>query len=196
MEVGQNPGDFYRSLDIGSTDAILNKSESFMPFAVTKDSTSVDYPEPTSDLLKESTFTTSKQKPLVFCQDPKTLEFVPIQREDSGISDSPRTTPDPVEQEILSLTNFSKDFTFESCISSPELLDDVSNKDIVIVENIEQNSDFQNKEISDKSKESGASQEQLKVVEADANRNSVWPSKLGENFEGPAQYYVDPSLSR
>ena len=106
--------------------------------------------------------------------------------DDSGLSDSPRTTPEPVEPEILSLTNFAKYFTFESRISSPESLDVVSNSDKVTNENSEHDSEFHILKFGEKS------EEQLKVAEADTNQNS----KLGQNFEGPVEYYVVPSLSR
>ena len=178
MEVGQNPGDFYRNLDIGSPDALLNKSESFMPFAVINDKDSVEYNTEPIHKDPHATAEKGKRRPLAFRQDTQTLEFLPIQEDDSGISDSPRTTPEPVEPESLSLADFTTDFTFESRSSSPEIL---SKDNKVINEKSEQSSELNRNELNE-----------LKVTEADPTTNS----KIGQNFEGPTEHYDGSSLSR
>ena len=191
MEVGQNPGDLYRNLDIGSPDVILNKPDTFIPFVIPEDLTSIEYSELSDNLQGDSHLTKhqTKPRPIVFQHIGNSLNCETIQREDSGISGSPRTTPEPSPLEILSPNTLSNDVNFDSSITSQQGFEVVSNLGQGKQDNIERA--FHNTGTILKNKTSEADTEQSKVEEADANRNSVWPSKLGENFESPSEYYAD-----
>ena len=107
MELGQNNADFYQNIETGNLSSLTNKSENFMLTPAPKESKCSEQTNP----YQPQNTPQEKRRPIVFRQDPRTLEFVP-----SGISESPRSTPEPVEPEILSLAHFAFDD------DSPELL--------------------------------------------------------------------------
>ena len=170
MEVqGQNPSDFYRSIEISNSDALLNKAEHLMPFAISQESGSG---EKTEEKHPPNT-NQKKRPPIVFRQNPKTLEFVQqSQEDDSGISDSPRTTPEPAQPEALLLGDFDKEFRFENNLANTEVL---PSSQTVIDEDGDKNSE---------------SEQKVPKVESEEKCEG------GGKFEGLAEPDVEASLIR
>ena len=102
MEVGHKPGEFHQNIDIGQGVTFLEQSNSLMTFSPSVDRIDKQIASSLNDVKEKK-----KNQIFIISDDKEALELSSNQENDSGISDSPRTPPEPLQQDTFNLADFS-----------------------------------------------------------------------------------------